>query len=380
MQSQKRPADFNPGGEPTYASEFDSLHDNIYGADFDDPNQFPSSSFTFTSNLDGFFDLNAASGEQGAGANFTSSPATAQDGPTPKTEDDALGSTDWTQAATLSSSTSPGSQTTSPGYGNFTSRTSPATEVGTYDANGNLLSSSADSAADMQNLMNLFYSANARTHNSAAGTNTTFTHINPSQVLGGNSANGSSTTLNGEGGQGGDVRGSGSISNYSSPADSPHMAPTPPLAKRALPRPVAVSKASSSTGRKKSISSYQPSIEPPPFSRKSSSHQVNEDDSADLAVSSAVPNGPLVGKKNVKTESKTSPKTPTGSTSEGNTPEGSGSAAPPPARTSGGADAPTICSNCHTTNTPLWRRDPDGNPLCNVNCASSDGKLWPGWR
>ena len=24
----------------------------------------------------------------------------------------------------------------------------------------------------------------------------------------------------------------------------------------------------------------------------------------------------------------------------------------------------TICSNCNTTKTPLWRRDPDGNPLC----------------
>lgn len=25
---------------------------------------------------------------------------------------------------------------------------------------------------------------------------------------------------------------------------------------------------------------------------------------------------------------------------------------------------PTVCSNCATTNTPLWRRDPEGNPLC----------------
>ena len=29
-----------------------------------------------------------------------------------------------------------------------------------------------------------------------------------------------------------------------------------------------------------------------------------------------------------------------------------------------GESSPTVCTNCQTTNTPLWRRDPEGQPLC----------------
>lgn len=32
----------------------------------------------------------------------------------------------------------------------------------------------------------------------------------------------------------------------------------------------------------------------------------------------------------------------------------------------GATDGTTTCTNCHTTNTPLWRRNPEGQPLCNA--------------
>ncbi|KAK2463292.1 hypothetical protein APHAL10511_004947 [Amanita phalloides] len=31
-----------------------------------------------------------------------------------------------------------------------------------------------------------------------------------------------------------------------------------------------------------------------------------------------------------------------------------------------GEQTPTLCTNCQTTNTPLWRRNPEGQPLCNA--------------
>lgn len=43
----------------------------------------------------------------------------------------------------------------------------------------------------------------------------------------------------------------------------------------------------------------------------------------------------------------------------------------------GGSDdgdpSPTLCTNCQTTNTPLWRRDPEGQPLCKFFAAPSLG-------
>jgi GATA-binding protein len=40
----------------------------------------------------------------------------------------------------------------------------------------------------------------------------------------------------------------------------------------------------------------------------------------------------------------------------------------------------TLCSNCHTTNTPLWRRDAEGQPLCKLPLSPRASQLIIGYR
>jgi hypothetical protein len=61
-----------------------------------------------------------------------------------------------------------------------------------------------------------------------------------------------------------------------------------------------------------------------------------------------------------------SPEVNNSSTNPSNTASDSGPGGRANGNTANGDEdnVPTICTNCSTTNTPLWRRDPEGQPLC----------------
>ena len=176
-----------------------------------------------------------------------------------------------------------------------------------------------DSSVTFQQMMQQYLNTNATVN--------PFTHINPAQMLG-NMGHTSDRAIS------------------VSATDSPHAESSPHGPTKQMPR---------SVGGKSVPVNKEDARAPPPIRSNSSPHL------AGLGVQSMTPSEPSSSQptkkasKTGKGGSKTGPNTPSSDNDHG-----AGSVI-----TSG--EPPTMCTNCQTTNTPLWRRDPDGQPLCNVS-------------
>lgn len=287
------------------------------------PGSFPNTAFTFSvpGTYEAFFDINAAS------AATPTAPPTAGS----SSDFDATGDMGQAYLQALQNMFNQGSvdEATRALLGSsMGDPMEPLTNLGALQA-GIL---QPENAFDFQQLMQQYLHTNA--------TANPFTHINPTQVLGAN-FNAVSHPL----------AASGTLSNFSSPTgmspsvhgpqQSQNSGPTKPLPKLV---------------GGKSIPLHP---KPQPVRSNSSPNLVALKLGAMGSASRGVEgmqstNGTAdKGGANVRPGHKSGPSTPSS--------EDAGGLA------LSSSETPTHCSNCQTTNTPLWRRDPEGQPLCNVS-------------
>ena len=179
-----------------------------------------------------------------------------------------------------------------------------------------------DPSVTFQQMMQQYLNTNATVN--------PFTHVNPAQVLG-NMGQTSERAIS------------------VSVTESPHAESSPHGPTKQMPRSVGG----------KSVPNKDDARAPGPVRSNSSPHLaglgVHSMTASDPSSNQMKKGGPSNVTKSGKGGSKTGPNTPSSDNDHG-----AGSVIT-------GGESPIMCTNCQTTNTPLWRRDPDGQPLCNVS-------------